>query len=888
MEQNNSDLMEATESAVAADISLPNHSRKRAAFFTLLVILSIFVNIACGVLNYSFNSGGRVLGDLYDYLASRDLSFFVWVAAGVGLLGTVTTVASYVLSFDYRRPGRPLIRLWILFVSFGLFITGLLLGLFDVRPDNVPVILGAGVLCLLLPVPVVVLERMVGRGSLRSAVRLLERGSVGPARASAHSALVFLPGKAEALVVYGRALSAAGRHDQALPYLVYAERESGDVDARAALALADAWEAAGNSEKTIHYLEMAQGEAADRVIGDRLVRLWLDGGREDDALRAMLAMEAEQQRPWREDLLGLLSKRRDRENLHRLCGVILSEEGEPFEQATACYKNILGLFPTDGQALEELIGIQKKLNERDTVAALQEELLNLDENDIALRRELVEYYWEKGFHEDLLRHLNRIMLSGKASTAEKLRLLEETYAQGDFLSVEQLVTREHDLTNNPRALFILATTLAEAGREEEALERLTQARRIGVEDERLLKNVDALAARIRKTQLDKGLTTLEKRVTHAPGDLDLKFEYLDHLVAARSADRVVVQLEDLLEREPDLQDRVEKEIRVMLSRHGKNRRLMDYLADLYLRRREYDLAFELYQRRAQGEMDAEVVMHEAAQRILSLNPNHVASLEAQMRYYHDAGDGAEALAYLDRLPAEHSARQEQRRLEMDAAEKVGNFSRAIEAGLSLLEHSPEDTELLSRVAGLYGEGKDFPSAIELLKRASKIDPESFEIRRQLRGTVETMKRDRMEEIKGLLKDRPGDRDLLEELGDIHHDFEQLNEAIKYYQRAGLNDPERRIPRAKLGYLLARKGLFTDADEALAEADLNPSLAEEEQEVLKNLFFTIAQLMEEEAEAERALNLYRRIFRVDAGYEDVVSHIERLQASEKKKRNSTEY
>src|SRR5690606_28198540 len=267
-----------------------------------------------------------------------------------------------------------------------------------------------------------------------------------------------------------------------------------------------------------------------------------------------------------------------------------------------------------------------------------------------------------------------------------------------------------------------------------------------------------------------------------------------------------------------------------------------------------------------------------------LNPSHVPSLETQMRYYHDVGESAEALTYLDRLPAEHSARQEQRRLEMEAAEKVGNFSRAIEAGLALLEHGPEDTGLLSRVAGLYGQRKDYPAAIELLQRAAKIDPDSFEIRRQLRGTVETMKRDRMEEIKGLLKERPGDRDLLEELGDIYHDFEQLNEAITHYQRAGLNDPERRIPRAKLGYLLARKGLFTDADEALAEADLNPALEPEEQEILKSLFFRTAQLMEEESEDERALNLYRRIFRVDAGYKDVVSHIERLQVSSKKKRS----
>lgn len=861
---------------------LPTHNRKKAAVFTFLVLISIFVNTACGVLTYAIYSRGEILSELYDYLASHDLPFFMWAAAGVGLLGCLFSLAAYALSFDYRRPGRPVVRLWILLSSFGVFIAGLLLGVMDVSADNVPVVLGVGFLCLLVPLPIFFIERAVGRGALNGAERLLGTNALKSARTSARTALVFLPGTPAARVVYGRALSASGQHLEALPYLVFAEKQQEDMNAETALALANAWDAAGDPQKTILYLEQHRALDTSPETADRLVRLWLDHGEPEKALDAMLNMSVQERKPWRDELLALLTERRHREEMHRLCREIRADDEPPFEQSVFCYKSILSAFPSDVQALDELVDVQKELKQHETVAALQEELLHLEENRTEVRRELINYYWERGQRENLLRHLNRLLLSGQATTAEKIRILEETFEEGDYLRVEQLLEQEPDLANNPRALFVLATTLAEAGREEEALERIGQARRLGPEDARLGRNLDALAANLRKLQLNKGLSTLEERVHAAPEDLDTKFDYIDHLVAARSADRAVVQLDDMLQKQPELQERVEKEIRVMLSRHGKNRRLMEFLGDLYLRNRQFDKAFELYERRAQDELDAADIMHEAAQKILALEPQHLPSLKGEARYHFNNGNPAEALAYIDRLHGEDREAPEMLRLEMDAAQGAGEKERAVAAGCRLLELAPQETSLRAPVAQLMAEAGQFDKAIELLQQASEADPESFELRRQLRTTVETMRRKRMEEIRVELESRPRDRDLLEEMGDIHHDFEQLNEAITFYQRAGMNDAARRIPKAKLGYLLARKGLFTEADEALQDADLNSNLDEDEQEQLKNLFFTTARLMEEADEPARALNLYRAIFRVDAGYKDVVNHIERLQITAKKK------
>jgi tetratricopeptide (TPR) repeat protein len=284
-------------------------------------------------------------------------------------------------------------------------------------------------------------------------------------------------------------------------------------------------------------------------------------------------------------------------------------------------------------------------------------------------------------------------------------------------------------------------------------------------------------------------------------------------------------------------------------------------------------------------MESAEILHDASQRILTRKPDHAASLLAEAEYYHNNGDARQALEYYDRLVATGTPLDvDVRTLELDAAENAGDLQRAVDAGQRLLAEQPENLALLSRVGRLAVQLGEFPQAIGYLQKATDMEPDSFEHRRELRNAVETMKKARMEAIREELKARPGDRDLLEELGDLHHDFDQLNEAIASYQRAGINDPNRRVPKAKQGYTLAKKGMFTDADEILKEADLRSDLPEEEQDKLKTLFFTTAQLMEREDEQDRALELYRRIFRVDAGYRDVVSHIERLQTTAKKKRS----
>ncbi|HRR32261.1 MAG TPA: hypothetical protein P5557_13295, partial [Candidatus Sumerlaeia bacterium] len=81
--------------------------------------------------------------------------------------------------------------------------------------------------------------------------------------------------------------------------------------------------------------------------------------------------------------------------------------------------------------------------------------------------------------------------------------------------------------------------------------------------------------------------------------------------------------------------------------------------------------------------------------------------------------------------------------------------------------------------------------------------------------------------------------------------------------------------AKLAYCLARRGMLDLAEETLGEIKLSLS-DNPHQEEIKSYFLDTAIQFEKELEHQKALKLYKQIFRVDAGFKDVVARIEKIE------------
>jgi tetratricopeptide (TPR) repeat protein len=219
-------------------------------------------------------------------------------------------------------------------------------------------------------------------------------------------------------------------------------------------------------------------------------------------------------------------------------------------------------------------------------------------------------------------------------------------------------------------------------------------------------------------------------------------------------------------------------------------------------------------------------------------------------------------------------------IEFEACRGLHKNRQALATGEVLLKMHPDNTDLLMEMASLLADDGNYQGALGCLYRARDADRESATVRKLIAEYEEKKKRARIDELAKMVAEHPDGAQHHEELGDLYHDFGQWNDAIVAYQRAALSRDLHDIASAKLGYVLACKGMFAEAQEAFNEAGLRIDQPADEQKKVKALLFSAAEIMETEKHTDLALGLYKRVFRVDAGYRDVVGRIERLQRTEK--------
>lgn len=855
-------------------------NRKRDIFFTLATLLAVCLNVGGAYLNYVLWSEGLVSHDLYQSLVEMG----GLVAALVLLVCLGTTALAYVLGLDPLRKKRPHFRTILLVASFGVFASGYFLGRWAVALDNYLALAVAAIVVGLVAVGWIYGERVLGRMSIGLARKAYENAPATVAFLWSKLGLMLIPSNREAENIMALALARMGKCQGAERYLLQAY-EDGARDADLCHALGQVAECQGDLRAAARYYEEAYHLAPSTALFRKLIALLEDIGEKRKALELLSKLPPDERRHWGERIRQLTFEVGSLEEKRNLCREYEHAEAA-YSKIVDCYMKILESHPRDVATLEALADLARRHNSQEEEKAWVSQLVGLCPDQPSYRRRLIEISRWQGRMDEVLAQLDTLIDLGEATREERLEAANEHFARANYDRVETILAASPMLTSSMEAAWLLAASHFERGHFEQAQREVERARHLADDDEPDVRSrLTSLEHRLRQYQLERELESLAKAVEENPDDLELRFQYYDRLMARGQADRVVVGLEALLTSHPELLERTLDEIKKLLERNGRNFRLMSYLSDLYLRQGDWDKVYELHREMAEEAVTGANIMLDGVQKILRNNPSHSPSLLFMVHHEAAAGRREEALEYLERYYQAGGARDaEVLQLEFDLAYAIGDETRALTVGQELLPLAAQNKTLLLALAQLWAKRGKFSEAVALATRALALDPQDGAVRALVKQYEESQRRSRIAELRQALTNDPEhDAPLHLELGDLLHDFGEFNEAIVEYQRATLGQTCGNIARAKLGYVLASKGLFGEAEETLNEVQLHVGQPSEESAKLKALLYRAAELMEKSGEISAALKIYKRVFRVDAGYRDVVAKIERLQHMEKKEK-----
>ncbi|MBX7246706.1 MAG: tetratricopeptide repeat protein [Candidatus Sumerlaeaceae bacterium] len=845
----------------------------RNILFLVVTALAVLVNLPGAYINYVVYSDGSVAPDLHSALLPSGLAPLI--------AGSTLTAVAYLLSLSPHRSKRPYVALSILVTSYGLLIAGYLLGAANTATDNFPAFIGALIGSLLLALPLIGIERLIGQITTKSAEKCYTSGNLAVANKLERIALIFSPGSAAGRRILGLTFAALVDFGRARPLLEEAYG-AGDRSPELLASLISMEQDAGNRMRLLQLTQELYAIQPNPELFHQLIDLLLKSGRKDEALAELNKLTREERHSYLDTIRDLEFELGTPESIRALAKEY-EHDGTPFSRARAVLRRLLSTHPKDEQAARTLLEYAKRVHDWDEAAQVQEKLLEFSDEKAPLHRDLVEYYRYRNGHEPMMTHIEALVEIGAANPAEKLEFLEEKFKLAEYGRVERVIAANPELAQNAEALAIHAGTCFELGRLDEALAHALKGKSLNPE-EAVMGRLMTLETRIKQRQLELELAELEKRVKAAPEDFELRVQYYDRLVASNAADKVVMDVDGLLRRKPELRDRLVAELEGAVKRHGRQSRLLGYLSDIYAREKDWDKVFHTYEEMAKGSLTPQVILREGAERILEENPHHMESLLAMVRALNRPGTEAQAMEFLEKY-FKHGGKptSELRDAEFGMAQTLKDHERALKVGKELLESHKDDKAFCLKLAEIEMQLGLFDEAVARVRQLKEKFPDDSHLVILKKDYEERKKRARMEAIRKALLENPRDFRLQEELGDLHFDFAELNEAMVHYQKASQNDEEHNVPRAKLALVLVRKEMYSDAEDLFSEVELKIDQAAAVQNRLKALFYSAAELMDADNQFDRASHLLKRIFRVDAGYRDVVQRIETLDRMVKKKK-----
>ncbi len=810
---------------------------------------------------------------------------------GIPLLAQIVTlVAAYVLSLDRRARRRP----WI-GMSVSAFSVGVLIGVasmaythqeytFDDELSNTigfTLGLGAAAAAILLAFELfnrffwpVVLQRLdqrnmgsaaltisqlallwsPGQKSLMRSVtiELFRRGSRGDV--SNHLREMYQAGDrgADLLEVLCQLANEEKQPAEFLGYLKELHTQFPD-DPQLREAYLEELLEQGLQKEALDLME-AGGVEGDEASLERYASLLIEAGRLDAAVDTARRLGEVEGIPMRRSE-SLLRRVLSRDDSNLAAVNLLADQAERMARPDQQIRWLEKSLAIDGKQDKRRWKIVELLEEAELTSRLEPHLAvlsRLDPNNEPVGVRYAEVLIEIGRVQDAIDHLESMKdrgLDGVAVLEPLARAFCEVDRLADARAISEIASKRPDITDKQR----------------EALE--------------------AVRRRIQRAEFSAELAELLEQCEREPDNTKLWFETLKRLCVSTHSERAVAHADAMMERNPRLRGEIAKTIeQAVKESEDVGFPVLNLLSDLQATEGRFDDALETIQLMAARSITPDKVVKEGAQKILRRSPHHLRTLRMLGELHRDQGQFTEMIhafsLYLSN-GGEHD--EELDRSLANAYMALNDYASARRFVVSLIDidttNDAERTELnrdlLRRIipmaiaAGKAEEGAEFLQQLEGISRADK------EIRALREEVNESMGRQRFTFLKRELESGKGDRKTLEELGDICLEQEDFNQAITYYQRAARQTGTTRVPATKLAYCFAKKRMFDLAGETLADIRLSLDDNDAELEEMMTWIYRTAEVLEEARMFERASRLFKQLMKIDAGYKDVITRVEKL-------------
>lgn len=620
-------------------------------------------------------------------------------------------------------------------------------------------------------------------------------------------------------------------------------------------------------------------DPSDEALQPRILDILLKLGRNEEAL-ALLDAHPEpnkgQQLTMRQHLNFLLGNYAQAAALVRK---IAGKEKPPFPQSLRLYEELRGAMPGNIEILiqmGELLFNCVEVENHERGAHLFEEALKLDPERSHLHRRLARVFYERHDAVQAMHHL-KTLFDAYDTDAETYRLYSKLAREGEHwdLQIQVLGQMLELYPDDWRAQFELAHACHMKGALEEAEKTMTQAfEMIPEEESELRARVKTELGHLRRERVIGELGGEGVDLVQAP---DQWLTLIRSLIEMEMPDKAVEQCATLIEKLPGLQPRVEKVIEEGVAQTEKNFLLRDYLCDLYFKASRFGDALALYREMAQDAFDPIRLMTQHCEKILTRAPDHLETRVELALSYRSTENWEGVLSTLDYAikRSDEGLQPQDKALWVEAAFRLGRFDEARDMALALSDEMIDQVGYVSMVLDLLDEMGEFEEAYRIYHQALGAQPDDERLLGRFDQVEENLRNFRLFNLEKKLKE---DGELTPEehyeKAELHLERGENKRAIVHYQLAAEGDHLYCVALAKLAVTLCQQGMLDLADEVLDGVPIDRETVGAHPE-LKQMLFYVAEELEKVRRRDPALKYYKRIFRIDASYKDVVDRIEGL-------------